>query len=373
MHLLDNYTIDARTRYENHTLFYTAADSDPIELRGILAAAILAALLVDTDEGDARGIALDTDEQRKDFFARYEKEVMRDNGGLFTTEVQTLNEAYMEFTGKEEILAQICRNDRLYDLAEGLMVEYMQRLVREQVGEQIYDLLPWTGPFAQWLLNAGYVETRRQHLLSIDWSDPVAVFALSEEMTKDEETFMPEAQPLFVFDGLSAEQVLNEYWKWLWESVQQQANLYPDAKVRLAQYKQLILDNEINYDFLKPEMKDFTPEQLNLFRSWMRQWKDFVEQQIAPPVSARKKDIRQELFPDNITPLPPANDYSAVREYIHDRCQYDAEFRKFKKSHPLTVFCQQLTFIFDWPVEYNSLYKSLKRKLKYPRKKHLPK
>jgi hypothetical protein len=253
------------------------------------------------------------------------------------------------------------------------MIEYMQRLVREQVGEQIYDLLPWTGPFAQWLLNAGYVETRRQHLLSIDWSDPVAVFALSEEITKDEETFMPEAQPLFVFDGLSAEQVLNEYWKWLWESVQQQANLYPDAKVRLAQYKQLILDNEINYDFLKPEMKDFTPEQLNLFRSWMGQWKEFVEQQIAPPVSARKKDIRQELFPDNITPLPPANDYSAVREYIHDRCQYDVEFRKFKKSHRLTNFCQQLTFIFDWPVEYNSLYKSLKRKLKYPRKKHLPK
>lgn len=58
MHLLDNYTIDARTRYENHTLFYTAADSDPIELRGILAAAILAALLVDTDEGDARGLRL---------------------------------------------------------------------------------------------------------------------------------------------------------------------------------------------------------------------------------------------------------------------------------------------------------------------------
>ena len=41
--------------------------------------------------------------------------------------------------------------------------------------QQIYDLVPWTGPFAQWLLNAGYVETRRQHLLSIDWNDPAAV------------------------------------------------------------------------------------------------------------------------------------------------------------------------------------------------------
>jgi hypothetical protein len=120
-------------------------------------------------------------------------------------------------------------------------------------------------------------------------------------------------------------------------------------------------------------MKDFTPEQLNLFRSWMRQWKDFVEQQIAPPAPTGKKDIRQELFPDNITPLPPENDYSAVREYVHDRSQYDVEFKKFKKLHPLTEFCQQLTFIFGWPVEYNSLYKSLKRRLKHPRKKHLPK
>ena len=42
-YLLDNYIISPSTRYENHTLIYTAADSDPIELRGILAAAILAA------------------------------------------------------------------------------------------------------------------------------------------------------------------------------------------------------------------------------------------------------------------------------------------------------------------------------------------
>ena len=59
MHLLDNYTIDARTRYENHTLIYTAADSDPIELRGILAAAILAALVAEAaSQGISRATAL---------------------------------------------------------------------------------------------------------------------------------------------------------------------------------------------------------------------------------------------------------------------------------------------------------------------------
>ena len=90
--LLDNYTIDARTRYESHRLIYTPEDAESIEFGGFLAAAILAALIVDTDEGDAREIALDTPEQRQAFFLRYEREVRRDNGGLFTTEVQALSD-----------------------------------------------------------------------------------------------------------------------------------------------------------------------------------------------------------------------------------------------------------------------------------------
>jgi len=374
MHLLDDYIIDARTRYESHRLIHTPENEEPIEFCGILAAAVLAALIVDTDEGDARGIALDTPADREAFFARYEREVRRDNGGLFTSEVQALNEAYMEFTGSDASVASICRNDRLFDLAVGLMVEYMQRLVRGEVREQIYDLVHWTDPFAQWLFHAGYVETRRQKLLEIDWTNDIEVYTLAEELRKDPPSDYkdPSEQPTFSFKGLSADQVLNGYWAWLWGTVQQEANLYPDAKVRLAKFKQLILENELDYDFLKPEMKDFTPDRLNLFRSWMEQWKDFVESKIEPPVSTKKKDIRQELFPDNITPIPQPNDYSAVREYIHDRSKYDAEFKKYQKSHYLTDFCQQLTFVFDWPVEYNSLYKSLKRRLKHPKKQHLP-
>ena len=44
MHLLDNYTFDARTRYESHTLFYTPENGETVELRGFLAAAIILAL-----------------------------------------------------------------------------------------------------------------------------------------------------------------------------------------------------------------------------------------------------------------------------------------------------------------------------------------
>ena len=281
-HLLDNYIFSPSLRYEGHKLIYTPENEGPIEFGGMLAASVLCALLSVTDEGETRGIVLDTPEGRNDFFKRYEKEVIADNGGLFTTEVQMLSEAYLEFTGEEGLLLQLCRNDRILDLAVGLMVEYMERLVRERVGEHIYDVAPWTEPFAQWLFNAGYVEARRQYLLSINWTDAPAVYALAEELQKEPSWIASNQSPLFVFDDLSAEQVLNGYWNWLWETVQQEANRYPDAKKRLIEYKQLILQHETNYDDLKPEMKDFTTDQINLFRSWMNQWTDFVKQQIKP-------------------------------------------------------------------------------------------
>jgi hypothetical protein len=360
--LLDNYTIDARTRYESHRLIYTPENDEPIEFGGFLAAAILAALIVDTDEGDAREISIDTPEQRQAFFLRYEREVRRDNGGLFTTEVQALSEAYMELEGSDEPLALLCRNERLYDLAVGLTVEYMQRLVHELVCDRIFDKEPWTGPFAQWLFNAGFVETRRQHLLSVDWTDPAAVYALSEELIHNES---PEPlEPTFIFEDLSAEQVLNGYWEWLWGEAQKEANLFPDAKVQLAQIKQIILKEETDYEFIKPEMKHFTQEQINLFRAWMNQWIDFVKEKIEPPVSTRKKDLRQELFLDNISPIPPEHNYVEVKKYILERCRYDQEFKKYFRAHKMTEMCRQLSFLFGWEVDDNALGKRMRSKAK---------
>ena len=92
MHLLSNYTIDTRTRYESHRLIYAPENEDSIVLSGMLGAAILAALIVDTDEGDARGIALDTDAEREDFFTRYEKEVRRDDWGYLAAEINQLRD-----------------------------------------------------------------------------------------------------------------------------------------------------------------------------------------------------------------------------------------------------------------------------------------
>ncbi len=362
MNLLNDYIFSDTLRYDAHTLSY-AAEEQQMELTGMLAAAILAALLVDTAEGDARGIAVDGDAQREQFFLRYEREVRRENGGLFTTEVQSLCQNYMELTGSDDLLYTICGNDRLYDLAFGLLMDYMHRLVREQVRAQIYELVPWKGPFAQWLFDAGYIETRRQHLLSIDWSSPAEVYAFAQQLENADED--EPIQPTFVFDGLSAEEVLNGYWTWLWNTAQKEANLYPDAKVQLADIKQIILKKETDFDFLKPKMKDFSPAQISLFRKWMSLWKDFVEQKIAPaPNLSKKKDFRQEIFLDNVQPVPPKNNYVEVREYILERCRYDEEFKKYYRAHKLTEMCRQLSFIFGWYVDDNALGKRMRSRAK---------
>ena len=358
--LLADHIFSDTLRYENHRLIYGSTDQDRMELGGFLGAAVLGALLYGQDEGRERNIALNTSEGQQDFIARYEDETIHENGGFFTTEVHALSEAYMEINGEMDALLAICGNERLYSLAFGLMIDYMERLVKEQICEHIYDLVPWSEPFAQWLYDAAYVETRRQQLLAICWDDPAIVCALSEFLRKPKE----ETQPTFVFGGLSAEQVLEGYWNWLWDTVQKEANLYPDAKERLAQYKQTILENETNYDFLKPEIGKLQPSDINLFRKWMGLWKEFVEQKIEPPVSTQKKNIRQELFLDNISPIPPEHNYVKVREYIIERCKYDKEFEKYYKAYKRTDFCDQLSLLFGWFVDPNALGKRMKSKAK---------
>lgn len=368
IHLLDNYTFSPSLRYDAHRLIYTYSEKEePIQIEGFLGAALLCVCLINSDEGERREIPLDIERKQDFLFSRYEQEVIADGWGYLEAELRQLNDAYIQLTVSQVPIVDVCANVRQFSIAMSLLSAYMQRLVTEEFGEHIWEKETWHMPFSQWLFDAGYTETVRQRFLHIDWTDPVAVNALVE---------MPEQrseEPSFIFEGEEAEEIIRRYWEWLSNTAQKEAALFPDKNVMMAEFKENILAQETNYEDLKPEMKDFTPDQLNLFRKWMNQWIDFVKTKIEPPVSTRKKDIRQEFFPDNITPIPPPNDYSAVREYIHERCKYDTEFKKYQKSHYLTDLCQQLTFVFDWPVEYNSLYKSLKRRLKHPKKDHLHK
>lgn len=293
MHLFSDYIIASDLRYEAHSLIYTQPDEPAIQFRGILAAAILGALIVDTDEGDARGVALDTPDQRNTFFQAYERETRRDNGGLLTTEVQALCEAYMEFTGSEDALARICRNDRLLDLAVGLTLEYMQRLVREEVEEHIYDLVPWKTPFAQWLFDAGYVETRRQHLLSIDWTDPASVYALSEELTNPS-PITP--NPLFVFEGEKAVDIMERYLQWLSDEYVAMKQEIPGAKITNAD-RRYILSQETDYGFLADDIATLLPDDQASFRQWMQEWETFLTSQLCPQEEIHfwVKEVPEEL------------------------------------------------------------------------------
>lgn len=373
MNYLSDYIFSDTLRYEAHRIVCTPAEGEPVVLTGFLGAATLAALLVDTPEGDARGIAVDTEEQRNEFYDRYEREVRRENGGLFTTEVQSLGQNYIELTGADGLLFEICGNDRLYDLAMRLMVGYMQRLVREEVHDSIYEALPWREPFAQWLYEAGFRETRRQCLLTVDWSNEAEVYAFAKQLENSDKTegiepFVGgETGPTFLFDGLSAEEIINGYWNWLWEAAQQSASLYPDRNVQLAKIMQDIRENEFDYDFLKPEMKHFSPDQIRLFRNWMTQWKDFLEKKL-PPEMIRKMHIEQELFLDSVLPVPHENKYTEVREYINERKKYDKNFKEFCQTRKRTVLCEQLSLMFGWAVDDNALGKSMRRQLKYPKK-----
>ena len=84
-------------------------------------------------------------------------------------------------------------------------------------------------------------------------------------------------------------------------------------------------------------------------------------QQLANP------KVRQILFPDNITPLPnpnARNKYTLTSSYIADRCQYDEAFLQYYPNNDLITFSQQLTYIFGWLVDANSLGKNINRAAK---------
>ena len=89
-----------------------------------------------------------------------------------------------------------------------------------------------------------------------------------------------------------------------------------------------------------------------------------MKQQIEPPVTPQKKSIRQELFLDNVMPIPPEHNYVKVREYIHERCNYDKEFEKYFNAHKRTDLCDQLSLLFGWFVDPNALGKRMKSKAK---------
>ena len=287
--LLDNYTIDARTRYESHRLIYTPDDDDPIEFGGFFAAAVLAALIVDTPEGDARGIAVDSDEQRADFFLRYDREVLRDDLGYLSAEVEQLRDNYVQLAVGEHSLNDIFRNIRLLNLAVELSVAYMQYLVKDTFCEHIWEAVPWEVPFAQWLIDAARVETRRQRYLHADWTNAPAVDQLADMPIQAE-------APTFSFEGEKAIDIMERYLQWFSDEYVAKKQELPGSRITAADRKKIFAE-ETDWSFLSDETEGIAPSEQKQWQRWQTEWAKFLSERLLPQKEIRfwANDVPEEV------------------------------------------------------------------------------
>lgn len=288
--LLSDHIFSPSMRYESHRFYINRpGDEDAFVFGGILGAALMAAYLVDTDEGNTRGLRLYTEDEKEEFFARYDREVLHDDWGYLTAEIDQLHDAYVQLVVADVPLSALCPNVRLLNLALDLMVSYMHRLVVEQYRAHIWDLIPWTGPFAQWLWSASQVERCRQRYLQTDWSDFVEVISMRDHPETEE-------GPLFVFDGEEAEDIMSRYLEWLNGEYVAMIKAHPGAKITNAD-RRYILSQETDYGFLADDIAALSPDDQASFRQWMREWETFLTSQLCPQEEIHfwTKEVPEEL------------------------------------------------------------------------------
>ena len=296
--IFEPYQFSDLLRYDAHTLCYHHAGSDEeVRIRGILGAALMSALLVDTPEGDHRHIAVDSDHEREEWFDHYEREMRGEGWALWREEVFMLNETYVSLSVSTIDLSDICPNIRLLDLAFELMLRYMQRLTREQVGDDVFYVTPLCRPFGTWLLNAAACEYRRNLYLSIDWTEPAqVVWAAEDKAFNDTDNDAP-GQYKWTFDNLSSAQVFAKYFKWLETHIEQAALQHPKSKSVLAHLKSQTLREETNPDFLPTELNLLAPADRKLFDQWMDEWTKYITRKLKPerPVRFWENGVDNQL------------------------------------------------------------------------------
>ena len=288
--LLSDHIFSPAMRYEAHRLHVTRADDeDEFVFGGFLGAALAAVLLLDTDEGNTRGICLYTDAEKEQFFARYDREVLRDDWGYLSAEVNQLRDNYVQLLVGEHSLNDICRNIRLLNLAMDLTVAYMQRLVKEIFCEHIWEAAPWKMPFAQWLIDAARVETRRQRYLHADWTDAPVVNQLADIPDEIE-------PPTLFFEGEKAADIMERYLQWLSDTYVTMKQELPGAKITSADRK-YIFSQETDWSFLSDEIEDFNTSEQSEWNQWKREWTSFLSDRLLP-----KKEIRfwAKDVPENV-------------------------------------------------------------------------
>ena len=278
--VLDNYIISPSTRYESHRLIYAPQGEDPIELGGVLCA-----FIIDTDEGDRRELALDSDEQREAWFQTYEREVRREDWGYLSAEISQLRDNYVQLAVDSITLHDICPNNRLLELAMELTVTYMQHLVLKIYRDHIWEVMPWEMPFPQWLIDAARVETRRQRFLHIDWTDAPMVDQLADEPSSNP-LIHSSSNPLFVFEGEKAADIMERYLIWLADEYVAMKQEIPGAKITSADRK-YIFSQETDWAFLSDEIDQLDASEQKEWTRWQQEWSRFLTDRLLP-----KKEIR---------------------------------------------------------------------------------
>ena len=286
--LLSDYIFSPAMRYEAHRLYVILADDeDEFVFGGFLGAALAAVLLVDTDEGNTRGICLYTDAEKEQFFARYDREVLRDDWGYLSAEINQLRDNYVQLVDGKRSLVELCPNIRLLNLAIELLVAYMHRLVLEPFGEHIWVPMPWKIPFAQWLIDAARVETRRQRLLQTDWTDVPTVIQLADMPDETE-------KPTFFFEGEKAADIMERYLLWLSDEYVAMKQEIPGAKITSADRK-YIFSQETDWALLSDEIDQLDASEKQDWIQWQKEWTKFLTERLLP-----KKEIR--FWADDVPP-----------------------------------------------------------------------
>ena len=282
--MLEDYRFSEDMAYTSHRLIIRGKD---IEIGGVLGAALVSALLVDTDEGNRRGIAIDSEAEQIAWIKKYEREVRREEWGLLTVETQLLSEAYIAVATEEMSFADICPNRLLLDLALRLTDRYMRYLVTETFCAHIWECCPWQAPFASWLLAAARVETRRQRFIQMDWTDPALVTALADETNNQSPMTYDKSSPTLVFEGEAAEDIMFRYLKWVWTSYQAQLREVPGSQPRAPKHRNYIVDQETDWGFVMDEVNALNEDSQHLFAQWMLDWQRFVTKHLKPQKPVR--------------------------------------------------------------------------------------
>ena len=340
--LLSDYIFSDKLRYEKHRLVYSPEHEEPIVLGGFLAAAFLAALIVDTDEEDSRDISLDTDVERDAFFVRYEKEIRRDDWGYLSAEIAQLSDNYIQLAVGDHTLHELCPNIRLLNLAMETTIAYMQHLVLEIYREHIWEAMPWKTPFLQWLIDAARIETRRQRFLHTDWTDDAVVTALAEEPSPITDNL----SPIFIFEGEKAADIMERYLQWLSDTFVAMKQELPGAKITSAD-RHYIFAQETDWTFLSDEIAKLAPSEQKEWNQWCREWTKFLSERLLPQKEIRfwEDDVPEEVQEHLLYHLQLAEQHPAhfrdlttavyaMRQlgYIRRKCS-DKDIRQWLSEH----------------------------------------